>query len=114
MKTARTLSLAALTLAAMIPLQSMASHEVFRNGQSLYGQSATSAASARTFDLTKAQSVNVQYGETVLFKGADGKQFSWTFNGLDQRLVQVAEIAPRDFSAGQATVVIGRDPQISY
>lgn len=114
MKTSRILTAAALAFATMIPLQSMASSDVFRNGESIYGQKAASGTSARTVDLAKDQTINVEYGETVIFKSTDGKQFAWTFNGLDQRLVQVSKFAPREFNAGQTKVAIGRDPAISY
>lgn len=110
MKTSRILNAAALTLASMIPLHSMAANEVFLNGQSIYGQAAAGAAASRVIDLTKNQRPSVAYGETVVFKSADGKQFAWTFNGLEQRDVKLSKIAPSDFKAGQASVLVGSNP----
>lgn len=112
MNTTRILSVTALTFAAMIPMNSNAAHEVFLNGQSIYGQPAAGATPSRVIDLAKNQRSTVEYGETVAFKGADGKQFVWTFNGLDKRNVAIAEIAPRDFQVGQSSVLIGRDPAV--
>lgn len=112
MNTTRILSAAALALATMVPLHSNAANEVFPNGQSIYGQSASGATPSRVIDLTKNQRSTVEYGETVAFKTSDGKQFVWTFNGLDKRDVQIAKIAPSDFQAGQASVLVGRNPAV--
>ena len=54
--------------------------------------------------------VLVRYGETVAFRGANGEQFAWTFNGLDRRSVDVQKIAPAGFTAAGVRVYIDRDP----
>lgn len=109
MKTSKLLSLAVVA-AAFAPLAATANTEVFANGRSFFGQSAQVTQATRQVDLSQAPHVNVRYGETVAFRGANGEQFAWTFNGLDRRSVDVQKIAPAGFAADGARVYIDRDP----
>lgn len=83
--------------------------DTFRNGQSFYGEPANGTQNARVVDLATAKYANVKYGETVKFVSA-GKTFVWTFNGIDQRAVNLAKIAPQDFEAKSLTVYVDKNP----
>jgi hypothetical protein len=86
-----------------------AATDTFRNGQSFWGQPASGASESRTVD-SQTRHVRVKYGETVVFKDAAGKQFAWTFNGLDRSAVEVYRIAPADFQAANTLVYVGENP----
>lgn len=94
------------------PLYAVAENGHFRNGQSLNGQAADAAkaGSARVIDLSTMKGSQIAYGETIVFKGADGRQFAWTFNGLDRRAVRLARIAPAEIEVGDAQVYVGPNP----
>lgn len=98
MKSNRLISQVALAaLVASTPALSMASsHASFRSGASLYGQPTPSAMSDREVDAANARYINVVYGETVTFTDG-GQRFTWTFNGLDNTRVALADIAPPGF-----------------
>ena len=83
--------------------------DLFKNGQSFYGQPATPTHHARVVDVASAKHVNAEYGETLTFVRAD-KAFSWTFNGLDNRAVDLRKIAPTGFAIESLTVYVGTDP----
>ena len=53
--------------------------------------------------------MNQRDGETVAFSSA-GQQFVWTFDGLDNRPVDLAKIAPSGFAAKPLTVYVGKNP----
>lgn len=66
--------------------------DVFMNGKSYYGEPTSQVSAARVVDIASSGAINVPYGETVTFR-SEGKQFSWTFNGLGGRAVNVTKIA---------------------
>lgn len=105
LKTVAMLGLACLSLASYAATGT----GTFMNGQSYYGQPTSQAAAARVVDVASSRPINVVHGETVTFR-SEGKEFSWTFNGLGGRAVDVAKIAPAGFPAKPLTVYIGRDP----
>ena len=83
--------------------------DTFMNGQSYYGQPTSQASAARVVDIASSGPINIADGETVTFRSA-GQQFSWTFNGLGGRAVDVVKIAPAGFPAKPFAVYVGRDP----
>ena len=83
--------------------------DTFMNGKSYYGEPTSQVPAARVVDIASSGAINVPYGETVTFR-SEGKQFSWTFNGLGGRAVDVAKIAPAGFSAKTFAAYVGRDP----
>ncbi|UUX96656.1 CzcE family metal-binding protein [Aquabacterium sp. J223] len=112
MNTSRIFRVAALTLATALPFHGMAmGTDVFRNGQSKYGQPAAAGApSARVVDVSTLKSLTVAYGDTVTFQVPSGMQFSWTFNGLDGLSVPVTKIAPGGFPSTKATIHVQANP----
>ena len=105
LKTVAMLCLACLSLASY----AAPGTGTFMNGQSYYGQPTSQAAAARVVDIASARPINVAHGETVTFR-SEGKEFSWTFNGLGGRAVDVTKIAPAGFSANRVSVYVGQDP----
>ncbi len=85
------------------------SSDTFPNGQSLYGEATKMSQSARVVDVATSRYVNVTYGETVEFVNG-AKMFAWTFDGLSDRAVNIAKIAPSGFDSTPLTVYVARDP----
>nr|WP_052170819.1 CzcE family metal-binding protein [Massilia sp. JS1662] len=104
------LSLAALAATAPV-LAHAACDDTFRNGACLYGEPATGAP-MRTVDLSTTRSIAVKYGETVRFVDGD-HAFAWTFDGLGQRAVPLAKVAPAgvDTHAARVYIAAGGEPQ---
>ncbi len=93
-----------------VPVTSVAAGtDSFRNGQSFYGEPALQMPATRTVELGTASHLNVAYGETVKFQNL-GQQFTWTFNGLDRRAVDVSRIAPAGFPVKPLVVHVSRSP----
>lgn len=105
LKTALVLSMASLSFAA----NAANGPDTFMNGKSFYGEPTAQVSAARVVEIATSGAINVPYGETVTFQSG-GKQFTWTFNGLGGRAVDVAKIAPAGFAARPFAVYIGRDP----
>lgn len=99
---------AALAAACVAPLAGHAAG-TFSNGQNYYGQPAPATAAARVVELGSTRQLNVTYGETVSFRGPGGQVFTWTFNGLDLRAIDLARIAPPALATPPLRVFIGRN-----
>ncbi len=87
----------------------MKAHDTFLSGDSIYGSPAQPGAADRVVDLDTAKRVHVDWGETLTFR-AGGHQFSWRFDGLDRRSVDVQKLAPEGFPARRFIAYIGRNP----
>lgn len=103
-------ALTAITLASSVLLTTAASADTLRSGESPYGQIAVEAKNARVVDVTSTKSASVTYGETILFHGAGGKTFAWTFNGLDGRSWNLEQFAPSGFVAKDYRVYVAKNP----
>jgi hypothetical protein len=79
------------------------------NGQSIYGQPAAQGVPVRVVNLASADRLSVAYGESVTFRNG-AQQFSWTFDGLDQRAVDVSQPAPAGFAGKPLVGYVGRNP----
>lgn len=101
-----TAALCAVTIAA--PLTSLAAGaDTFRNGKSYYGEASSETTAARVVDLGTTRAINVGFGETVTFRSG-ARTFTWTFNGLDQRGIDIAKIAPAGFPVQPLGIFIER------
>lgn len=110
MQSTRKLRAAALVALSVLSFSSFAaSGDRFMNGQSIYGQPAAQGSPVRLVDLGSTDRLNVAYGESVAFRSGE-KQFSWTFDGLDRRSVDVSQIAPAGFASKPFVVYVGRNP----
>ncbi len=110
MKALSTIRIATIAVAISGFLGGVAAAETFRNGQSLYGQSASEGVGLRVVDIRSTKYANVQYGETVVFLGAGDKKFAWTFNGLDGRSWKLAQFAPAGFADKDYRVYVTKNP----
>lgn len=110
MQSTRKFATATLVALSALPFATFAAGgDRFLNGQSIYGQPAAQGAPVRVVDLGSTDRLNVAYGESVAFRNG-AKQFSWTFDGLDRRSVDVSQIAPADFAGKPLVVYVGRNP----
>ncbi|WP_171020280.1 CzcE family metal-binding protein [Hydrogenophaga sp. 2FB] len=105
-----TLRQATFAIAIAATLGSASAAGVVGKEQSLIGQPAPAGASARVIDLNSTKHANITYGETVIFRGNDGNQFAWTFNGLGGRSWELAKFAPAGFSDKQYRVYVSLNP----
>ncbi len=99
----------AIALTAAAATSMAASPNTFGNGRSYFGSLGGETAYARVVDVAAVKQLNVRYRETITFR-SDGTQFTWTFNGLDDRVVGLSEIAPTGFAAKPFTIYIAQDP----
>lgn len=100
----RTAALVALNLVAFA--SSAASGPVFMNGTSIHGEPAAQGAPVRVVDLASTDRLHVSPGESVVFRSG-AQQFSWTFNGLDRRSVDLSQMAPAGLARKPFAVSIG-------
>lgn len=105
-----TIRQAAIALTVATSLSGVAAADTFRNGESMYGQPAAEGARARAVDVQNSRYADVAYGETVVFRGASGQQFAWTFNGLGGRSLNLAKIAPAGFAPEAYKVYVRPNP----
>lgn len=81
----------------------------FRNGQSIFGEPKAAEDQDRLIALdTPPRHVDVRYGEALRFEMA-GRQFGWRFNGLDNRSLDLRDIAPDGFEVPRLRLYIGRN-----
>ena len=104
LKTATIVCLTAVSAATLA-----ASPDTFANGQSFFGRPNADTSGSRLVDLGTLKYINVKYGETVTFR-SEGKQFTWTFDGLDHLSVDVARIAPSGFAVKPLVIYIALNP----
>ena len=80
-----------------------------RHGRETSDQDKSCRKPTRAVDLGSASRINVTYGESVTFRSG-GQLFTWTFNGLDRRAVDVTKIAPAGFPTKPLVVYVGLNP----
>lgn len=107
--TSRTVLRRALFAAALAVFAAAARPAAFAAGESIFGEPGRADSAQRVVDVSSVNRLNVSYGETVMFTNGH-EQFSWTFDGLDRRSLDLANIAPAYFAAGPFTIYIGMDP----
>ena len=70
------------------------------NGKSVYGAAASASQTARVVDVSAASTLNIDCGETVTF--------SWKFDVVGHRVVDLQAIAPAGFSSKPLKVYVAR------
>jgi len=78
------------------------------NGKSVYGAAATQSQTTKVVDVGSANILNVNCGETVTFRSGD-KSFSWKFDVVNHRVVDLQAIAPVGFSSKPLKVYVARN-----
>jgi hypothetical protein len=77
------------------------------NGKSVYGVVASTSQTAKVVDVGTASTLNIDCGETVTFRNGD-KSFSWKFDVVGHRVVDLQTIAPAGFSSKPLKVYVAR------
>lgn len=83
--------------------------ETFRNGTSFYGAPASETTAARVVTLGSAKHINVDYRTAVTFSSGS-QRFTWMFDGLDNRAIELTKIAPPGFATQPLTIYVGPNP----
>lgn len=83
------------------------SKEQLYNGQSVYGRVVAQPQNARVVDVSAQKSLNVECGETVTFKKGT-QTFSWKFESVGHRAVDLRAIAPAGFADASLMVYVSR------
>lgn len=99
---------AALLLTTYTVTSLAASPNTFANGRSYYGSLGGEPTNPRVVEVGAQRYINVKYGETITFR-SDGKQFTWTFDGLDQLAVELSKFAPPGFATKPLTIYVPQD-----
>lgn len=95
-----------LALSATVATAAMDS--TMTNGKSVYGAVAPASQAAKVVDVNKASTLNIDCGETVNFRNGD-KSFSWKFDVVGHRVVDLQAIAPAGFSSKPLKVYVARN-----
>lgn len=100
---------AATFIVALATAANAAGPDTFPTGRSYYGTLGGDPTASRVVDLGAVKHLNVEYGETITFRN-EGKQFTWTFDGLDRRAVELSKIAPAGFPIKALTIHVPGNP----
>lgn len=103
----KAIAIIALTVGSLTAFGASA-RDAYPTGSSYYGTSVTSPAKGRIIDLAANKPMNVTCGEVVTFVNG-AQSFTWKFDGVSHRALDVAKIAPSGFGAAKGTVYINRN-----
>lgn len=92
-------------LLGLAAVAATANADTLRNGDSIYGKPADSRQANRVVDIATVKRLVVACGEIVTFQNG-GKQFSWKFDTISHRTVDVQDIAPKDFGGKPLEVYV--------
>lgn len=104
-----TSTLRAALLAALAAAAFSANADTFMNGESFYGTPTAATAYARQVAVGSRATMNVDYDGVVTFTN-EGRSFTWRFNGLDDRPVDITKIAPAGFPTKPLTIYVAPNP----
>lgn len=76
--------------------------------RSWLGKPIAAAVGAKTIDVTKVKTINIDCGEVVTFRNGE-KTFTWKFDVVGHRNVDLKSIAPADFNAPDVRVYVSRN-----
>lgn len=96
-----------LALSATVASAAM-DNSTLNNGKSIYGAATTNSEAAKVVDVSKVSTLNIDCGETVTFRNGD-KSFSWKFDVVGHRVVDLQAIAPAGFSGKPLKVYVARN-----
>jgi len=78
------------------------------NGKSVHGAVASASQAAKVVDVRSANTLNIDCGETVTFRSGD-RSFSWKFDVVGHRVVDLQAIAPAGFSSKPLKIYVARN-----
>ena len=76
----------------------------------LLGKPTTAGADATVVDVSKTSVLNIECGDVVTFRNGD-QSFSWKFDVISHRMVNLKTIAPADFKAPDLRVYVAPNDQ---
>ncbi len=79
--------------------------ETFANGRSWYGVPNNPEVATRVVDVNSTDAINIECGETVTFRNGD-KSFTWRFDVVNHRAVDIQKVAPVHFSSKKLMVYV--------
>jgi hypothetical protein len=79
--------------------------ETFANGRSWYGVPNNPEVATRVVDVNSTDAINIECGETVTFRNGD-KSFTWRFDVVNHRAVDIQKVAPVNFSSKKLMVYV--------
>eukprot|EP01136_Pigoraptor_vietnamica_P036218 Opistho-1_new@102503 len=77
-------------------------------GPSIYGAAAPASSASRVVDVATIRALNIDCGETVTFRHGD-KSFSWKFDVIGHRVVDLQTIAPVGFVSQPLKIYVARN-----
>ncbi|MBO9687582.1 CzcE family metal-binding protein [Roseateles chitosanitabidus] len=101
-------AVATLTLAAGAAQAAAPQADQLMNGRSAYGVPAAGIQADKVVDVKDGGSLNIDCGQTVEFRDG-GKSFTWKFDSVQHRAVNLAQIAPSGFGAKGFVVHVSRN-----
>lgn len=101
-------AVAALTLSAGVAQAASPQGDQLMNGRSVYGVPISGAKADKVVDVKDGGSINIDCGQVVEFRDG-GKSFSWKFDSVQHRAVDLAAIAPSGFGAKGFVVHVSRN-----
>jgi hypothetical protein len=107
----RTVALIAVAASMFAGLAAQAApqpNERLMNGNSVYGVPYAGQKTDFVVDLDSRRTINIKCGQTVLFRQG-GKTFSWKFDVVGHRAVDLSKIAPAGFSDKPFKVYVVRN-----
>jgi hypothetical protein len=107
-----TMNIKTLTGVALIAVAALTSTAAFAagphtlmNGSSLLGVPALAERSSKVLDVASTPSANVICGDVVTFRNG-AKTFTWKFDGVSHRTVDLQKIAPAGFTSKPLLVYV--------
>lgn len=76
--------------------------------RSWLGKPIAAAVGTKTIDVTKVKAINLDCGDVVTFRNGE-KTFTWKFDVVGHRSVDLKSIAPAEFNAPDVRVYISRN-----
>lgn len=108
-RTLTTTLFAGLMIAAGAAQAAQPGANLMANGKSVHGSEVVAqAGAAKAVNVDDRRSLNVDCGETVTFRKGD-KTFSWKFDSVSHRAVDLRTIAPAGFADKPLMVYVSRN-----
>jgi len=102
------LALSALSMAGASQAATGANGERLMNGKSIYGVPATASSSVKEVNVDQLDALNVQCGDTLTFRQG-AQSFTWKFDVVSHRIVDLQKIAPAGFIKKPLLVYVDRN-----
>ncbi|MBB4843803.1 hypothetical protein HNP55_002326 [Paucibacter oligotrophus] len=102
------LALSALGLAGASQAATGANGERLMNGKSVYGVPAAASSAVKEINVDQLSTLNVNCGDTLSFRRGE-QSFTWKFDVVGHRIVDLQKIAPAGFIDKPLLVYVDRN-----